>query len=63
MGRKRIEYALYKGDEFIELGTVYEIAKKLKVNPKTIQYYNTPTYKKKVKDDTNRRVLVRLGSD
>ena len=63
MGRKKQEYALYKGDEFIDLGTIEEIAKRLKVAPKTVRYFSTPAYKRKGKDDTNRKVLIRLEGD
>lgn len=63
MGRKKQEYALYKGDEFINLGTIPEIAKREGVKPKTIYYYKTPAYKKKFKDDKNRKVLIRLERD
>ena len=60
MGRKKQEYALYKGDEFIDLGTIQEIAKREGVKPKTILYYKTPAYKKKFRDDTNRKVLIKI---
>lgn len=60
MGRKKQEYALYKGDEFIDLGTIPEIAKREGVKPKSIYYYNTPAYKKKFKDDANRKVLIKI---
>lgn len=60
MGRKKQEYALYKGDEFIDLGTIEEIAKRLKVAPRTVRYFSTSAYKRKGKDDTNRKVLIRI---
>lgn len=63
MGRKKQEYALYKGDEFIDLGTIPEIAKREGVKPKTIYYYKTPAYMKKFKDDKNRKVLIKLERD
>ena len=63
MGRKKQEYALYKGDEFIDLGTIEEIAKRLKVAPKTVRYFSTPAYKRKGKNDKNRKVLIKIGSD
>lgn len=44
------EYALYKGDEFIDLGTKEYLAKILNVTPRTIYYYSTPTYRKRVED-------------
>lgn len=50
MGRPQKEYALYKGDEFIMIGTAEEIAKERHVHPKSIQFYATPTYKSRYKN-------------
>lgn len=61
--RKKQEYALYKGDEFIDLGTIEELAERMGVAPKTIRHYQTPTYKKKGKDDFNRKVLIKIERD
>lgn len=36
------EYALYKGEELIAMGTKREIAEKLGVSPSTVGYYGTP---------------------
>ena len=52
------EYAMYKGDECIAIGTIDEIAKRLNVKVKTIKFYLTPTYKKRVKKSKNRRELI-----
>lgn len=38
------EYALYKGEELIAMGTKREIAEQLGVSPSTIGYYGTPVY-------------------
>lgn len=40
-------YALYHGDTFIDLGTKYYLAKILGVNIRTIEFYLSPTYKKR----------------
>ncbi len=62
--RKIIEYALYKGDKFIDIGTAKELAKKCNVKPETIEFYASPSYLKrleKVKDKYNKGfVCVRL---
>lgn len=50
MGRPQKEYALYKGDEFIMIGTAKEIAKERNVKEKSIQFYVTPTYKSRYKN-------------
>ena len=39
----RKEYALYKGDELLGMGTVKELARQFNVKIETIHYYNTPT--------------------
>lgn len=41
-------YALYKGEELLSTGTIYEIAKEMNVEVRTIRFYSTPTYKKRV---------------
>ena len=44
MGR----YALYKGEQMLSTGTIYEIAKELGVEVRTIKYYGTNAYKRKL---------------
>lgn len=61
--RKKQEYALYKGDEFIDLGTIEELAERMGVAPNTIRYYQTTIYKKRGKDDSNRKVLIKIERD
>ena len=46
---KQIKYALYRDDEILYVGTKEELAKYLNVSVRTIGYYNTPTYKRRVK--------------
>ena len=52
------QYAMYKGDDCIAIGTIEELAKKLNIKVKTIKFYLTPTYKKRVKGSKNRRELI-----
>lgn len=56
------EYALYKGDEILAIGTVNEIAKELNIKKETVFYYRTPTHKKRSKSD-NCRILVPLDDE
>ena len=62
--RKIVEYAIYKGDKFIDIGTAKELAEKCNVKPETIEFYASPSYLKrleKVKDKYNKGfVCVRL---
>lgn len=43
-------YTIYKGDEFLDLGTAKELAEKFNVKEKTIHYWSTPTQRKRVKN-------------
>lgn len=54
------EYALYKGDEILAIGTIEEIAKKMKVDYRTIKFYTTKTWKKRSKRSFKRRTMVEL---
>lgn len=40
-------YALYKGDEFIDSGTAYQLARRRGVKPSTIRWYSSPSAKKR----------------
>lgn len=42
------EYAIYKGDELLVIGTASECAKYLNVQPKYIQWLTTPTAKRRL---------------
>ncbi|MBZ8125596.1 hypothetical protein [Bacillus thuringiensis] len=48
-------YAVYKGELLICIGTVQECAKHLGVLPKTLYYYNSSSYKKRVAIRKNAR--------
>lgn len=54
------EYALYKGEECLAIGTIREIAKQMKVKYRTIYFYTMPTYKRRCKNGKNRRVMVKI---
>lgn len=45
---KEKTFALYKGEEFIDIGTAKEIAKRRGVTPKFIKYLSTPTNLKRI---------------
>lgn len=50
------EYALYKGEELIAMGTKREIAEQLGVSASTIGYYGTPVYARRTSDSKGRRL-------
>ena len=54
------QYALYKGEECLAIGTIKEIAEQLKVQVRTIYFYTTKAYKKRCKNGINRRVIVEV---
>lgn len=58
------EYALYKGDEFICLGTLRQIADYTGLDEKTIRYYGTKAYRNKwVNDGRDRKILIKIEED
>lgn len=62
---KKKEYALYKGDKFIDIGTLTYLAKLLNVDEKTIKYYSTPGYLmrcQKYNGNGNYLVVVKLDT-
>lgn len=54
---KEKEYALYKGDELLGIGTKKELAKMLGVKNSTINFYRSPAYKKRTNDTKSRRLV------
>lgn len=60
MKKPKTEYALYKGDDMLGIGTIKELAAELGIKESTVRYYMTPTYKKRSRSK-NTRVLVKLG--
>ena len=56
---KKRYYSLYKGDVELAFGTKEEIAKKMGVKKRTVDFYNTPTYQKRG-TGKKRRYLVEV---
>lgn len=42
------EYAVYKGESLICIGTMLECAQHMGVLPETVRYYMTPAYQRKL---------------
>lgn len=57
--KKNKEYALYKGEKMLIIGTISEIAKQQNVKEKTIRFYQTPAHKKRERKG-NAKCLVCL---
>lgn len=62
---KKKEYALYKGENCLAIGSIKEIAKQMGVKENTIKFYMSPVYiKRRSKSKTdNYRTLVCLDDD
>lgn len=54
-------YALYKGEELLSMGTIFQIAQDLNIKVSTVKYYGTDSYKRKLakrKIERNREVAA-----
>lgn len=60
-----VEYALYKGDNFLDIGTIKELSKRYDISVKTLRWYSTPCYKNKIKNKKNIKsyVVVRIEDE
>lgn len=53
-------YAMYKGDEFLCIGTVDEIARKRNIKPSTVSYYATASYEKRVEKYKSPIIVIKI---
>lgn len=53
-------YALYRGDELLDVGTCAEIAERNGIKPKTVYYYSTRAYRERWKNAERRLYVVRV---
>lgn len=51
------EYALYKGEKLMAMGTKREIAEQLGVSASTVGYYGTPVYARRTSEERGRRLV------
>lgn len=58
-----MEYAVYKGDELLAIGTKEECAEQLGVKPETILFYSYQSYQRRVEQPKNRRIAIRLEDE
>lgn len=52
------EFALYKGEELLAIGTKREIAEQLGVSASTVGYYGTPVYARRTSENGRRLVEI-----
>lgn len=59
-----LEYAVYKGENLLAIGTERQLARELGVKVETIKFYRSPAYQRRLaerkKRGENCRVLVAL---
>ena len=59
-------YAVYKGDDLLAIGTAEECAELLKVKARTIAWYATPSYKRRLEQQKwtrNARISIKLEDE
>lgn len=65
--KKPAEYAVYRGDKFITVGTAKECAEELGIKVSTILYKSRPTYKRRIAKakggNTDAMIVIRLEED
>ena len=57
------EYALYKGDDFIDLGTIEELSRRLNIKKDTLYFYKSGVYKRRHIGGKNARILIEIEDD
>lgn len=57
------EYALYRGDEFVDVGTADELAERMGVKAETVLFYASPSWRRRSASYRNPTVAVRLGGE
>lgn len=60
------EFALYKGEDCLSIGTLFQIAKFKNVKLETLYFLRTPAYKRRLekrKNSKNAMILISLDDD
>ena len=63
MPQKENDYALYKGDEFIAVGTAKELALRMNVQIGTIKFWSSPTYHKRIVNHDRAIVVIKMEEE
>lgn len=53
------EYALYKGEQLLDIGTIPYLSRKFNIKKETLYFYQSPTQRKRTSENKGRR-LVKL---
>ena len=61
------EYAVYKGDKILDIGTRKELAKKFNVTVDTVQFWGTPANKRRLasrrKGNSQGKLAIKIEED
>jgi hypothetical protein len=60
---KKKEFMVYRGDEFIDVGTLDELSKRLNKKRETLRFYTTPIYHNRCKIGKKRLLLYKLEEE
>ncbi|MGD7007589.1 hypothetical protein [Metabacillus sp. 84] len=52
------EYAVYKGDQFVCLGTVRECAAYMGVTEKTVRFWSLPVYRRRMEQSAGDNYII-----
>ena len=63
--RKRWQYAMYKGEECLAIGSAKEICEEMGISIKTFWHYRTGAYKKRIanRKARNYRTIIRIDTE
>ena len=50
-------YALYKGDELLDIGTLEYLSRKFNIKKRTLLFYQSPAYKRRTSEKKGRRLV------
>lgn len=53
-------FAFYKGDKFIDVGTLREISERQHLTVSTLRFMATNAYRRRLKDVDDSKIVVRL---
>lgn len=60
MARRKKTYAMYKGDEFVDLGTIDELSERLNLTKDTLYWYTSEIARNR---KGNRKYLIEIPED
>ena len=58
-------YALYKGEELLCMGTIYQIAKEQNIAIKTVYFYGSKANKRRIekRNSKNSKILIKIEEE